>query len=218
MLEKYYQFYTEKLTDEINDREKEFYEILIQISQKPTEENLTNLHHFIKRYTKAITIITKDSYCVDLLIVLLHLIISNKFKNVFQLNTQNSITVSMNETSSNTINKIKSVIYKILLQLSHSRECLDRMNELQLPFILIQSPSVQSIQLINKLLSQSSSFNIFITSAVSSNKPKFISEIMRMAASYYYPLSISTDKILLSSYNSLRYHSLTNAMKSFIGS
>ena len=45
MLEKYQQWYSEKLNEELNEKEKEYYELLNQISIKPTEENLNQLHH-----------------------------------------------------------------------------------------------------------------------------------------------------------------------------
>ena len=68
---KYNQYYQIKKTQNLKEREREFYEILNQISQKLTEENLTELHHFLKRYIKAISSILLESFCIDFIASLL---------------------------------------------------------------------------------------------------------------------------------------------------
>ncbi|ELP91347.1 hypothetical protein EIN_153840 [Entamoeba invadens IP1] len=78
----------ETLKDQIlthpKEREREFYDHLLQLSRTFTSECLDNFHHFCERYLKGVTHLLVPSYCIDFLL-------SNMAKNcstilsIFQL-------------------------------------------------------------------------------------------------------------------------------------
>ncbi|EKE37127.1 hypothetical protein ENUP19_0009G0064 [Entamoeba nuttalli] len=98
-------------------------------------------------------------------------------------------------------------VLKIFMLFSSQRSACSRMLYLRLPTLLLQTPSTKSLNLLNKLLSSSSSFEIFTNPSLS--KTKFVNDLMILCPSYLYPQPMSSDKILQSSYHAWRYIALT---------